>query len=68
VIGVRLGDSIPLCFHWYHRNKPIGDKFTINLNHSDLYIMSEKAVGQDWIKSLQITLRHSAGCAKYTSL
>lgn len=67
VIGVRFGDSIPLCFQWYHRFKPIGEKFTIQLNHSDLYIMSEKAVGQDWKKSSQITLRHSAGCAKYTS-
>lgn len=67
VIGVRLGDSIPLCFNWYHHSKPIGDKFTINLNHGDLYIMSEKAVGQDWKKSSQLTLRHSAGCAKYTT-
>lgn len=64
VIGVRFGDSIPLHFHWYHRFKPIGEKFTIHLNHSDLYIMSEKAVGQDWKKSSQITLRHSAGLTK----
>jgi hypothetical protein len=68
VIGLRLGDSIPLCFNWFHECKPIGDKFTINLNHGDLYIMSEKAVGHDWKKRSQYTLRHSAGCAKYTSL
>lgn len=68
VIGVRFGDSIPLCFNWYYQTKPLGNKFTINLNHGDLYIMSEKAVGCDWMKRSQLTLRHSAGCAKYTKL
>ena len=67
VIGLRLGDSIPLNFHWYHRFKCIGNKFTINLNHGDLYIMSEKAVGKDWEKSSQLTLRHSAGITKQAS-
>jgi hypothetical protein len=68
VIGLRLGDSIPLCFNWYHKSKPLGDKVTINLNHGDLYIMSSKAVGMDWKKSSQLTLRHSAGCKKYTDI
>ena len=32
-----------------------------------MYIMSEKATGQDWKKNLIIpTLRHAAGCSKYT--
>lgn len=68
VVGVRLGETIPLCFQWYHRSKPVGDKTTTTLNHGDLYIMSKKAVGQDWKKSSLYTLRHSAGCAKYTNV
>ncbi len=68
VIGVRFGASMPLCFNWFHRFKHVGEKFTIQLNHGDLYIMSEKAVGQDWKKSSQLTLRHSAGCPKYTTI
>ena len=68
VIGIRFGDSMNLCFNWFHRFKPIGNKFTVTLNNTDLYIMSEKAVGQDWKKSSQLTLRHAAGSSKYTSL
>lgn len=65
VIGVRLGETIPLAYLWYKNNKPLGKKIVINLNHGDLYIMSEKAVGTDWKKSSKLTLRHSAGCEKY---
>ena len=43
VIGVRLGETIPLAYLWYKNNKPLGKKIVINLNHGDLYIMSEKA-------------------------
>merc|ERR1712139_451133 len=31
-------------------------------------IMSHKAVGSDWKKSSEFTLRHAAGAKKYTSL
>ena len=68
VIGCRFGDEMNLCFSWVHKFKPIGNKFTIKLNHGDLYIMSDAAVGQAWEKSSQLTLRHAAGCPKYTSL
>jgi hypothetical protein len=30
--------------------------------------MSEKATGYDWRKSSIFTLRHAAGCAKYTTI
>jgi len=36
-----------------------------DLNHGDLYIMSEKTTGFDWKKRTLITLRHAAGCEKY---
>jgi hypothetical protein len=33
-----------------------------------LYVMSEKATGFDWKRSSVHTLRHAAGCEKYTGL
>lgn len=68
VIGIRLGATIPLHYQWYHQCKPIGERTVINLNHGDIYIMSEKAVGSDWKKRSKITLRHAAGCEKYTTI
>jgi alkylated DNA repair dioxygenase AlkB len=65
VIGIRVGASLPLCYQWYHRHKPIGSRCNINLNHGDVYIMSDKAVGHDWKFSSKITLRHAAGCNKF---
>jgi hypothetical protein len=67
VIGIRLGSTMDLCYQWYHNSKPVGNKVTITLNHGDLYIMSDKAIGRDWKKRSQYTLRHSAGCSKYTT-
>lgn len=65
VIALRLGDNIPLHYQWYHRHRPVGHRIAINLNHGDLYAMSEKAVGYDWRRSIIPTLRHAAGAAKY---
>lgn len=61
VIGYRLGESFPLHFQWFHRFKPVTKKATFILNHGDLYMMSSKAVGNDWGSSSKYTLRHSAG-------
>lgn len=33
-----------------------------------MYMMSEKAVGTDWLKKIIFTLRHAAGCKKYTTI
>ncbi len=66
VIGIRLGHKMDLCYRWYLRSDPISKKVTIELNPGDLYIMSDKAVGTDWKKRSIQTLRHSAGCEKYT--
>lgn len=65
VIGIRLGHSFPLCYQWYHKNRRIGKRFKVILNHGDMYVMSEKAVGTDWKKSSIYTLRHCAGSEKY---
>lgn len=66
VIGVRLGEELPLCFRWYYKAQIVSEKLTIDLKHGDMYIMSQKATGSDWKKRNLCTLRHAAGCDKYT--
>lgn len=61
VICVRLGASLPLHYQWHYKTQPIGKMFSMMLNHGDIYIMSEKAVGNDWKKRNTYTLRHAAG-------
>jgi len=61
VIGVRMGVTIPLMYWWFQNFRPVGDPITLMLNHGDIYVMSEKAVGFDWKRSSIMTLRHSAG-------
>ena len=65
IIGIRFGASIPLCYRWYLQSNIISSTFAIILNHGDMYIMSEKAVGKDWKKRSIPTLRHAAGSDKY---
>ncbi len=69
VICVRLGESFPLHYYWYENSKRVGQRITLPiLNEGDMYIMSDKAVGYDWKlrKNNRLTLRHAAGCAKFT--
>ena len=62
VIGVRLGEDFPLHFRWYCNGKETPYEATIPLSGGDIYIMSEKATGNDWKKrSERWTLRHAAG-------
>jgi len=68
VIAIRLGESMPLYFQWFLNNKPVGHKIKLKLNHGDLYIMSEYATGYNWKKKFILTLRHAAGCKKYTTI
>lgn len=68
VIALRLGNTMPMHWQWFHRSKPIGNPYKFTLHHGDLYIMSEKAVGNDWRFSSRHTLRHAAGADKYLSL
>jgi len=69
VICVRLGESFPLHYFWYENSKRVGKRVVLpELNEGDMYIMSDKAVGYDWKlrKNNRLTLRHSAGCDKFT--
>ena len=68
VVGVRLGDSIPLHYQWFYMNESIGKRIKFMLNDGDMYIMSDKAVGFDWRKRSIRTLRHAAGCDKFLEI
>jgi hypothetical protein len=68
VIAARLGASMPIHYQWFYQNKPVGSRVEAIINHGDIYIMSEKAVGTDWKTRSQYTLRHAAGCPKYLKI
>lgn len=68
VVAIRMGESMPLYYQWYQNSNPVGKLFEITLNDGDMYIMSEKAVGFDWLKKKVATLRHAAGSKKYTGM
>ena len=67
-IGIRLGVSIPFQYQWFKEGKPFGERVNINLEHGDLYAMGAKAVGTDWKRRKIPTLRHAAGCMKFTTI
>lgn len=68
VVGVRIGDPLPLHYQWYHQSKPIGSNIKLDVDGGDMYIMSQKAVGTDWKRRKIPTLRHAAGYhAKYVA-
>ena len=76
VVALRLNEAnengdrgtMPLCFQWFHRSKPIGKKFTLDIQHGTIYAMSEYTTGFNWRKSSLYTLRHAAGGKKYTDI
>jgi hypothetical protein len=43
----------------------ISQRIDFDLHHGDIYVMDEKATGNDWKKKLIPTLRHAAGAEKY---
>lgn len=65
-VGLRFGESMTLHYHWFEDWAPIGQLLTVVLNHGDIYVMSEKATGNDWGFPSFPTLRHSAGPNKFT--
>ena len=57
---------MPLKFQWFDMWSPVGHVLEIPLDHGDMYVMSEKAVGSDWLDSGRgLTLRHASGSKKY---
>ena len=72
VVACKLASSkdveMYLHYQWYKNSEPVGKNFRLTLFHGDIYIMGEKAVGYDWKKKSIYTLRHAAGCEKYTKI
>jgi len=68
VVAVRLGQPIPLHYHWFLRHVPVGTRVQLELQPGDMYVMSEKASGNDWRRSSVPTLRHAAGASKFLRL
>jgi hypothetical protein len=67
VIAIRLGEEIPLHYQWYKNGKCVGENMKFEIKNGDMYVMSSKAVGVDWKTRKIHTLRHAAGCKKYTT-
>ena len=64
IVGVRLGATVPLYYRWFYDSIPRGRTLELDLNHGDMYVMSEKATGWDWGTKPKYTLRHAAGVFK----
>lgn len=68
VVGVRIGESMPLHYRWYLYSKCVSNPVELILNDGDIYFMSDKATGNDWKRKKILTLRHAAGAAKFLEL
>ena len=68
VFAVRIGASerMPLYYQWFQNSEPVGERIQLDLQDGDMYVMSEKAVGFDWLKKKIPTLRHATGVDKFT--
>ena len=71
VICIRLmeneGASTPMHFQYFWQWKAVGKRLKMPLNAGDVYIMSEGAVGTEWLKkSLEVIPRHCTGAPKFT--
>jgi hypothetical protein len=67
VICSSLGTSTTLRFVWRAPKSSIAyrESFDLNIEHGDIYIMSEKATGFDWRCTSKFRLVHAAGSNKY---
>lgn len=67
VICLSLGSATTLRYHWRmpgsseHTLSPMD----IEVEHGDIYVMSERAVGGNWRKRSQVRVVHAAGAKKY---
>jgi hypothetical protein len=66
VFAMRMGGPMALYYQWYQRSERVGPRMEFQLNDGDMYMMSAKAVGFDWLKKTILTLRHATGCEKFT--
>jgi hypothetical protein len=63
VIGVRLGKPMTIHYMWYYNSKPRGVNMSLLLGEGDIYCMSEKTVGTDWMsKPKKIYIKTCSRC------
>ena len=67
VICLSLGDKSTLRYAWRlpGTSEHYGNPIDINVEHGDMYIMSEKATGYDWKLRSKVRVVHAAGSDKY---
>lgn len=68
VIAIRIGASLPIYYQWFYKGNPVGNRIEKMINGGDIYMMSAKAVGNDWKIRNKYTLRHAVGCDAFTKL
>lgn len=66
VVAIRVGASLPIFYQWFKDGKPVGQRIEKIVHGGDAYIMSSKAVGNDWKKKKNYTLRHAVGCDAFS--
>ena len=67
VCCLSLGCSAVLRYQWRKpkESTPFGPPVDVHVHHGDIYIMSEKATGYDWMKRSLYRVVHGAGASKY---
>jgi len=67
IICISLGSSstIRYCWRLAGSSSLFGKPLDVQINHGDIYIMSEKATGFDWKSRNKTRLVHAAGHIKY---
>lgn len=68
VIAIRLGAPNPIYYHWYEDGRPIKEKMKFEVDGGDIYIMSEKATGNDFKRKDIPTLRHAVGGYRFSTM
>lgn len=53
VFAMRMGETMPIYYKWFKNSEAISEPIEIILNDGDMYMMSEKAVGFDWLRKWQ---------------
>jgi len=67
VICLSLGSSATLRYQWRKPNSsaPFREPVDVTVHHGDVYIMSEKATGNDWMSRSKYRVVHGAGARTY---
>jgi hypothetical protein len=56
---------MPLHFQWHYQGQEIGERKSIELHDGDMFIMNEKATGNDYkTNKSEPVLKHAAGLSK----